>query len=105
MEELLALQKQITLNSTCVVFAESEIVGLLAEGVSREEILGGVADSMARRIAALAGRVHILPPVVLTGGLSESPGLCKVLSRVLGVELAALPRGIYAGAIGAALSL
>jgi predicted CoA-substrate-specific enzyme activase len=103
MEEFLALQKRITLNSTCVVFAESEIIGLLAEGVSREEILGGAADSMARRIAAMAGRIHILPPAVVTGGLSESPGLCKVLSRVLGVELTPLPMGIYAGAIGAAL--
>jgi predicted CoA-substrate-specific enzyme activase len=103
MEEFLSLQKRITLNSTCAVFAESEIIGLLAEGVSREEILGGAADSMARRIAALAGRIDILSPAVLTGGLSESPGLCKVLSRVLGVELSPLPMGIYAGAIGAAL--
>jgi predicted CoA-substrate-specific enzyme activase len=104
MEELLALQKQVPLNSTCVVFAESEIIGLLTEGVSREEILGGAVDSMARRVAALAGRTRILPPAVLTGGLSESPGLCKALSRVLGVELRPLPRGPYAGAIGAALS-
>jgi predicted CoA-substrate-specific enzyme activase len=104
MEELFALQKKVSLNSICVVFAESEIIGLLAEGASREEILGGVADAMARRIAALAGRTKIMPPAVLTGGLSESPGLCQILSRVLGVELRPLPRGIYAGALGAALS-
>ncbi|MDR2158872.1 MAG: acyl-CoA dehydratase activase [Treponema sp.] len=104
MEDLLALQKRAALNSTCVVFAESEIIGLLAEGVSREEILGGVVDAMARRIAALAGRTKILPPAVLTGGLSESPGLCKALSGVLGEELRPLPQGAYAGAIGAALA-
>ncbi|MDR1411892.1 MAG: acyl-CoA dehydratase activase [Spirochaetaceae bacterium] len=104
MEELFSLQKKITLNSTCVVFAESEIIGLITEGVPREDILGGAADSLARRIAALAGRTEILPPAVLTGGLSESPGLCRILSGVLGVELRPLPQGIYAGAIGAALS-
>jgi predicted CoA-substrate-specific enzyme activase len=104
MEALLAAGKQIALNSVCVVFAESEIISLLAEGASREEILGGAADSMARRIAALAGRTKIAPPAVLTGGLSESPGLCKILSRVLGVELSPLPLGSYAGAIGVALS-
>jgi predicted CoA-substrate-specific enzyme activase len=103
MEELLALEKETPLNSACVVFAESEIIGLLAEGASREEILGGVTASMARRIAALAGRTRFLSPAVLTGGLSESPGICKALSRALGVELALLPRGVYAGAIGAAL--
>jgi predicted CoA-substrate-specific enzyme activase len=102
MEALLAAGKKVVLNSTCVVFAESEIIGLLAEGVSREEILGGAADSMARRIAALAGRTSLRSPAVLTGGLSGSPGLCKILSAALGLELTPLPRGIYAGAIGAA---
>ena len=104
MEELLARQKKAPLNSTCVVFAESEIIGLLAEGVSREEILGGAVDAMTRRIAALAGRTEPVPPAVLTGGLSESPGLCKALSQALGVELRPLPQGTYAGAIGAALA-
>jgi predicted CoA-substrate-specific enzyme activase len=104
MEALLAAGMRASLNSTCVVFAESEIISLLAEGVSREAILGGAANPMSRRIAALSGRTAMLPPAVMTGGLSESPGLCKVLSEVLGVELAPLPLGIYAGAIGAALS-
>jgi predicted CoA-substrate-specific enzyme activase len=104
MEALLALGTRVPLNSACVVFAESEIISLLAEGVSREAILGGAADSLSRRIAVLSGRTAILPPAVVTGGLSESPGLCKVLSEVLGVEVSPLPLGIYAGAIGAALS-
>jgi predicted CoA-substrate-specific enzyme activase len=103
MEELLAFDKEAPLNSTCAVFAESEIIGLLAAGVSREAILGGAAASMSRRIAALAGRTGVFSPAVITGGLSESPGIRKVLSRILGVELQALPNGIYAGAIGAAL--
>jgi predicted CoA-substrate-specific enzyme activase len=103
-EELLGLQKQIALNSTCVVFAESEIIGLLAKGVSREEILGGVVAAMARRVAILAGRMTLLSPLVLTGGLSASPGICRALSCVMNVDMTPLPRGIYAGAIGAALS-
>jgi predicted CoA-substrate-specific enzyme activase len=103
MEELFARQKTAALNSACAVFAESEIIGLIAEGAGREEILGGAADALARRIAALAGRTQILPPAVLTGGLAESPGLCRILSRALGVELRPLPWGVYAGAVGAAL--
>jgi predicted CoA-substrate-specific enzyme activase len=103
MEELLALEKEAPLNSTCAVFAESEIIGLLAAGVSREEILGGAAASMSRRIAALAGRTGVPSPAVVTGGLSDSPGIRKVLSRVLGAELRPVPHGMYAGAIGAAL--
>jgi predicted CoA-substrate-specific enzyme activase len=102
-EELFALQKKAALNSTCAVFAESEIIGLIAAGAAREEILGGAADALARRIAALAGRIEILPPAVLTGGLAESPGLCRILSAVLGTEILPLPLGVYAGAVGAAL--
>jgi activator of 2-hydroxyglutaryl-CoA dehydratase len=52
----------------------------------------------------LAGRTAVLPPAVLTGGLAESAGLCGILSGVLGVEILPLPLGVYAGAIGAALS-
>jgi predicted CoA-substrate-specific enzyme activase len=103
MEELFALQKTAALNSACAVFAESEIIGLIAAGVGREEILGGAAEALARRIAALAGRIEILPPAVLTGGLAESPGLRRILSGALGVELLPLPLGVYAGAVGAAL--
>ncbi|MDR2402721.1 MAG: acyl-CoA dehydratase activase [Spirochaetaceae bacterium] len=104
MEELLALGKEAPLNSTCVVFAESEIIGLLAEGASREDILGGAAASLARRIAALTGRTGVRSPAGVTGGLSESAGIRRVLSQVLGAELRPVPQGLYAGAIGAALA-
>ncbi|MDR0377118.1 MAG: acyl-CoA dehydratase activase [Spirochaetaceae bacterium] len=104
MEELLALGKEAPLNSVCAVFAESEIIGLLAAGVSREEIIGGAVVSLSRRIAALAGRMGVFPPAAMTGGLSGSAGIRAVLSRVLGVELRPVPHGVYAGAIGAALA-
>jgi predicted CoA-substrate-specific enzyme activase len=103
MEELLSLDRHIALNSTCVVFAESEIIGLLARGVSREEIMGGVAASLAVRIAALAARLPMAEPAVLSGGLSGSAGFAKALSRTLGLDVRPLEQGAYAGAIGAAL--
>ncbi len=55
---LLSKNRAVALNSTCVVFAESEIISLLAQGASREEILGGVAASMAARIAG-QGRIAL----------------------------------------------
>jgi predicted CoA-substrate-specific enzyme activase len=102
MDELLAAGKSIQLNSTCAVFAESEIIGLLAKGHSREEIVGGVALSLAVKISSLAARVGLRVPVVLSGGLAESSGIRRALSRVLNVEVQFLPQGLYAGAIGAA---
>ncbi|GHT61480.1 hypothetical protein FACS1894109_20070 [Spirochaetia bacterium] len=102
MDELLAAGKSIQLNSTCAVFAESEIIGLLAKGHSREEIMGGVALSLAIKISSLAARVGIRPPVILTGGLAESSGIRRSLSQILKAEVQYLPQGLYAGAIGAA---
>ncbi|GHV20174.1 CoA activase [Spirochaetia bacterium] len=102
LDSLLASCLSIRLNSTCAVFAESEIIGLLAKGKSREEIAGGVAQSLAVKISSLAARVGVREPVVLTGGLAESAGIREALSQVLGIEVQFLPNGLYAGAIGAA---
>ena len=85
------------------MFAESEIIGLLARGVSREEILGGAAASLAARIASLAAKLPIAEPAVLSGGLAESSGLAQALSSALGIAVQTLPYGRYTGAIGAAL--
>jgi predicted CoA-substrate-specific enzyme activase len=103
MEELFSRDRRVALNSTCVVFAESEIIGLLAQGVPREEILGGVAASLAVRIASLAARLPMAEPAVLSGGLSGSGGFAKALSRALGMEVRPLEQGAFAGAIGAAV--
>ena len=102
MDDLLALNRAITLNSTCVVFAESEIIGLLAQGVSREEILGGVVSSMAAKIAGQAARVGVAAPVILTGGLAQSRGISRALSKSLELAVEPAAGGLYAGAIGAA---
>jgi len=104
MDVLLGEEKAVPLNSTCVVFAETEIIGLLAKGASRAEILGGVAASMAGRIASLAAKVEINAPAILTGGLSSSFGLAEVLSKALKVEVQTVPDGIFAGAFGAAIA-
>ena len=102
MDGLLALNRIIPLNSTCVVFAESEIIGLLAQGISREEILGGVISSMAMKIASQAARIGVAVPAVLTGGLAMSRGICKALSKSLGQTVEPVVNGLYAGAVGAA---
>jgi predicted CoA-substrate-specific enzyme activase len=93
------------LNSVCAVFAESEIMGLLASGRPREEIIGGALTTLADRAAALAARLQPKPPAVLTGGLAGSPLLSRYLSEAMGFEVEPLELGVYAGALGAAWSL
>ena len=56
---LLKSGKCCSLSSMCAVFADSEIVSLLAAGKSREEIAGGIVQSMVARVMALAARIEM----------------------------------------------
>lgn len=90
------------ISSMCVVFAESEIIGLLAGGVPREEIAAGVQQAVATRVAALAGR-SATPPVYFTGGVARVSGMGRALSDAFGhaVQVARDPH--LTGALDAAL--
>jgi len=101
---LLAAGKSCPLSSMCAVFADSEIVSQLAAGKSREEVAGGIIQLVADRVAALAGRVDISPPLLLTGGLAGMEGLRTALEKQLGYPVAAADLSGFAGAIGAARS-
>jgi len=90
------------ISSMCVVFAESEIVGLMAQGRRREDLAAGILTAVAARVAALAGR-ELLGPIACTGGVALIPGFAAALSAVLGtaVEVPEAPQ--FTGALGAAI--
>jgi predicted CoA-substrate-specific enzyme activase len=90
------------ISSMCVVFAESEIVGLLAQGAGRAAIAAGVAAAVAARVAALAGR-ELAGPVAFSGGVALLPGFAAVLGRALGHPVQVPPDPQFTGALGAAL--
>jgi predicted CoA-substrate-specific enzyme activase len=73
----------LTINSTCTVFAESEIISLLANGHSREDIVAGIHYSIARRIAGLAKRIGIEGMVLFDGGPAVNKGLVAALEDEL----------------------
>jgi predicted CoA-substrate-specific enzyme activase len=91
------------LNSMCAVFAESEVVGLLAAGCDKEEIINGLHDSIARRIAAMAHRLNIGDRVTFTGGVAKNEGLRKALEKSLQAEVRVPELCHLTGALGAAL--
>ena len=61
------------ISSMCVVFAETEIIGLLASGTAAEDIVAGVQASIAKRLAGMAGR-SVERPILFTGGVALVPG-------------------------------
>lgn len=71
------------LSSLCSVFAQSELVSLIARGASKDEMALGVHQSIASRIAALAGGVPIEGPVAFTGGCARNGCLVPLISAAV----------------------
>jgi predicted CoA-substrate-specific enzyme activase len=90
------------ISSMCVVFAETEIIGLLAGGIEPEDIAAGVQAAISSRVASMAGR-SIEAPVVFTGGVALIPGMASALESVVGHPLEVPPDPQMTGALGAAL--
>lgn len=101
--ELAQKGNAVPISSLCTVFAESEVISLIGEGRSREDIAAGVVDSVAEKVSQLARRINLPEKVMLTGGLSDCSFFTKVLSEKLGCMVDAREEGRYAGALGAAL--
>lgn len=91
------------ISSMCAVFAETEIVGLLASGRAPEDIVAGVYLSIVRRMCALARRIPMHDECTFSGGLANTPAFCDMLSEELGVPVNIPETPQSTGALGAAL--
>ncbi|MDO4614210.1 MAG: acyl-CoA dehydratase activase [Lachnospiraceae bacterium] len=94
----------IPISALCTVFAESEVISLIGQNRDRKDIAAGVVDSVAVKVAGLAGKRQVTDRVILTGGLSLSPYFAEVLGEKLKQEVMVSPDSLYAGALGAALT-
>ena len=95
-----------TISSMCSVFAESEVINLINEGVSLPRIIKGLHISLAGRIATLAKRVGIVEDVAITGGVAKNMGVIDAIEQKIGVKIKRFPEGVdpqLAGAVGAAI--
>jgi predicted CoA-substrate-specific enzyme activase len=93
-----------TISSQCSVFAESEVVTLINEGIDLANIIAGINHAVAKRLCAMVRRIGLAKELALTGGCSKNEGLAKALEEKLGVKVEMLPQDPQiAGAVGAAL--
>lgn len=91
------------ISSMCTVFAESEVVSLIAQGVTPSEIVRGLHRAIADRIGAMANRLGLTPRVMMTGGVAKNSGVVRALAERLGMEVVVPPEPQIVGALGAAL--
>ena len=100
-----AATRKVNINSTCVVFAESEIIGLLAQGEKLENIFKGVLQAIAMRIDRLYSQVKIPAgsKIYFTGGVAQNAAMQQALAEELQIGIIVDPRAQLMGALGAAV--
>jgi len=91
------------ISSMCTVFAESEVISQIAQGLPKQDIIAGIHDAITSRVASMARRVPIAEDVVLTGGVSKNVGVVGALSKNLGYDIQVSELSQIAGALGAAI--
>ena len=93
------------INNTCAVFAETELVSLIAEGKNKNDIIAALNRSIAERIAALASGLEMGNEIYLDGGPALNSGLRTALADELAREVNVLPHPQFTAAFGAAALL
>jgi predicted CoA-substrate-specific enzyme activase len=91
------------ISSLCTVFAESEVISLISRGEKRENIIAGIHESIASRVVAMAGRIGLSAPMMMTGGVAKNKGVVGALEKKTGFRIEVSEKAQVTGAIGAAL--
>ncbi len=98
-------KNQAKITAQCSVFAETEVVSLMADGVEVADIVAGIHDAIASRIMSLVYRVGLEKDLTITGGVAKNIGVVTYLEKKLGIEAKKLPVDPQLmGALGAALT-
>ncbi len=95
--------KKVPISSTCTIFAQQEVVARLSEGLPVEDIVAGVHDALAGRVARMVQRLRVEPDVVLTGGVAKNVGVVKAMKEHLKYDILVPADPLLTGARGAAI--
>jgi predicted CoA-substrate-specific enzyme activase len=93
----------ITISSMCTVFAESEVVSLVADNTAPQDIIHGLNKAVAGKTYSLVHRLGGEPKYIMTGGVAQNRGVVAALEEKLGESVFVPEEAQLCGAIGAAL--
>ena len=104
LEKIHQTDQEISITSTCVVFAESEVVSLIHKGdVDRFAIWRGISNSIATRVYSLVAKLRIEGEVMIIGGVARNLDFVASLEQMTGSKLLVPPNPQMVGALGAAI--
>ncbi len=96
-------KQDVKISSICTVFAESEVISLLAKKLyDPTDIMTGIHSSVVRRVNMLVQKARLEPPIVMTGGVAKNVGVIAAFERLLGTKLLIPEDPQMIGAMGAA---
>jgi len=98
--------RKIPINAQCTIFAESEVVSLIHQKTSKEDIIKAVHDAIADRNTSMVRQIGIEKDVALIGGVAKNIGFVDSMNNNLGFDLLVPKDPIspeYVTALGAAL--
>ena len=93
----------VKISSTCTVFAESEVISLIALNKEKADIAHGLHKAIANKSYSLLKRVGLNETFMMTGGVAKNPGVVKAVEEKLGSKLFICKEPEIVGALGAAL--
>jgi predicted CoA-substrate-specific enzyme activase len=99
----LASTEFIQVSSLCTVFAESEVVSLIAQGKAIEDILNGLHHAIADRVSSLVRRVGKEGEITMSGGVAKNVGVVRALERKLEATFQISDEPQIVGALGGAI--
>lgn len=99
----LTFGQKLTINSTCTVFAESEVISLISREHAREDIAYAIHESVINRIIALVKKLRFHEDVFLSGGVSYNIAIQHLLEQRLKRSVFVPKNPQIIGALGAAL--
>ena len=95
--------EKIEITSMCSVFAESEVISLIANNKEKADIAEGVCHAIANKAFGLLRRVGMEPDFMMTGGVAKNPGVVRAVEEKIGASLYICEEPEIVGAAGAAL--
>ncbi|MEX2685003.1 MAG: acyl-CoA dehydratase activase [Candidatus Sigynarchaeota archaeon] len=87
----LSAKNPVPVTSQCSIFAESEVIYLMNEGVPIPDIAAGACISVVGRLIPLMAKVGVERDVVITGGVGKNVKVIQALEEHLGMKMAACP--------------
>jgi predicted CoA-substrate-specific enzyme activase len=99
----LRAEQEVQISSVCTVFAESEVVSLVAQNYPKQEIVRGLHRAIVNRMWSLIRSIGIHGGVTMTGGVSKNKGVVLLLEQRLGKAVNVYHEPQIVGALGAAL--